>query len=220
MSEADFIITVFCEVEYIIKAMALPPLRTRGFKPRLSDSEVITMEIVGEFLGQHEDKGIWRYFYTHWRTWFPKIPCRTTFVRQAANLWYVKQMIQAVLAQRLGAYDDNIHIVDGFPLPICAFRRAPNSQLFPGQAAYGHCASKGQTYFGFHGLISIRLNGVISGTTVTPANVDERDALWEVIEHRAGLLLGDKGFIRPVLKQDLAKMGLDLQTPVRKNRHR
>jgi len=126
-------------------------------------------------------------------------------------------MIQAVLAQRLGAYDDNIHIVDGFPLPICAFRRAPNSQLFPGQAAYGHCASKGQTYFGFHGLISISFNGVISGISVTPANVDERDALWDVIEHWEGLLLGDKGFIRPVLKQDLAKMGLDLQTPVRKN---
>ena len=216
-AEADFIIAVFCVVDDILKALALPPLRKRGFAPGLSDSEVITMEIVGEFLGQHEDKGIWRYFSTHWRTWFPKIPSRTTFLRQAANLWHVKQSIQAVLARRLGAYDDRIHIVDGFPLPICAFRRAPNSRLFQDQAAYGHCASKGQTYFGFHGLISISFDGVISAITLTPANVDERDALNEVIEHLQGLLIGDKGFIRPMLKQELAKMELDLQTPLRKN---
>ncbi len=45
-------------------------------------------------------------------------------------LWHVKQAIQAVLARRLGAYDDDIHIADGFPLPVCAFRRAPYAKLF------------------------------------------------------------------------------------------
>jgi len=53
--------------------------------------------------------------------------------------------------------------------------------------------------------------------TLTPANVDERDALWDVIEYIQGLLIGDKGFIRPILKQELATLGIDLQTPLRKN---
>jgi hypothetical protein len=35
-------------------------LRTRGFAPRLSDSEVITMELVGEFLGYAGDEAIWK----------------------------------------------------------------------------------------------------------------------------------------------------------------
>jgi len=175
------------------------------------------MEIVGEFMGLHEDKGIWSYFSRHWHPLFPKMPHRTTFLRQAANLWHVKQAVQTLLAQRLDAYNDNIHIADGFPLPICAFRRAPNSRLFNGHAEYGHCASKGQTYYGFQGFISINFDGVISGLTLTPANVDERDALWEVVECLKGLLIGDKGFIRPILKQDLAKIGIDLQTPLRKN---
>ncbi|MFY9329477.1 MAG: transposase [Georgfuchsia sp.] len=36
--------------------------------------------------------------------------------------------------------------------------------------------------------------------------------------HRiAGLLLGDKGFIRPRLKEDLSRHGIDLQTPLRDN---
>lgn len=42
-----------------------------GFTPRLSDSEVITMEIVGEVLGHDGDKAIWAYFRRHWAAWFP-----------------------------------------------------------------------------------------------------------------------------------------------------
>nr|MBS0019712.1 hypothetical protein [Gammaproteobacteria bacterium] len=48
-------------------------LRTRGFAPRLSDSEVITMEIVGELLGQEGDEAIWKYFRRHWAAWFPAL---------------------------------------------------------------------------------------------------------------------------------------------------
>jgi len=48
-------------------------------------------------------------------------------LRQAANLWRVKQIIQFALAQDLGAYDDNVYIADGFPLPVCSFRRASGS---------------------------------------------------------------------------------------------
>ena len=32
-----------------------------------------------------------------------------------------------------------------------------------------------------------------------------------------GLLIGDKGFIKPFLKQELAEHEIDLQTPLRKN---
>lgn len=54
----DFIITVFCLVaENIKNEKALQRLRHRGFAPKLSDEEVITMEVVGEFLGVDTDKG-------------------------------------------------------------------------------------------------------------------------------------------------------------------
>ncbi len=33
----------------------------------------------------------------------------------------------------------------------------------------------------------------------------------------AGLLLGDKGYIRPEFKEDCRGLGIDLQTPLRKN---
>lgn len=87
----DFIIAVFCCVEQMWQKSPMPArLRQRGFAPKLSDSEVITMEIVGEFLGFDSDQQIWKYFRSHWRHWFPSLGSRSTFLRQAANLWYIK----------------------------------------------------------------------------------------------------------------------------------
>lgn len=65
MSIQDFIITVYCLVDDEFKKLVTSPLRHRGFKPKLSDSEVITMDIVGEFLGKDTDTGIWQYFKNH-----------------------------------------------------------------------------------------------------------------------------------------------------------
>jgi hypothetical protein len=68
-------------------------LRSRGPSPKLSDSEVLTMETVGEFLSFGSDKAICDYFRTHWHACFPNLGCRTTFTRQASNLSYIKQKL-------------------------------------------------------------------------------------------------------------------------------
>ena len=59
--------------------------------------------------------------------------------------------------------------------------------------------------------------GVITAATFTKANVDERDACPELTEKVKGLLLGDKGFIRPSPQESLAEKELFLQTPMRDN---
>lgn len=69
-------------------------LRSRGFMPKLSDAEVITMELVGEFMGKDQDKGIWRYFRNHWHEWFPHLGSRANFAKQSANLWDLKRRLQ------------------------------------------------------------------------------------------------------------------------------
>jgi hypothetical protein len=51
-----FIIAVFYEVDNWF--MGQKKLRGRGPEPELSDSEVLTMEIVGEFLGIDSEKGL------------------------------------------------------------------------------------------------------------------------------------------------------------------
>lgn len=214
----DFIITVFCWVEEHLNALlGGHRLRQRGFAPKLADSEVITMEVVGEFLGLDTDVGIWKYFRRHWLSWFPELGSRTTFAQQAANLWVVKQWLHQYLLSDLGAATDPIRLVDGCPLPVCVLTRAPRCRLFPEAADLGYCAAKKQYYYGLHGHLLITLDGVITGCTVTPASGDEREALWELTDGVQGLVIGDKGYLGTFLQAELATVGIDLQTPLRAN---
>jgi hypothetical protein len=87
MSLEDFIIRVYCAVEDALSAVIKGVrLRKAGFGPKLSDAEVLTMELVGEYCGMSDDEAIWTYFRRHWRAWFPRLGSRSAFVRQAANL--------------------------------------------------------------------------------------------------------------------------------------
>jgi hypothetical protein len=214
----EFIITVFCWVEKEFGEVTNGvKLRTRGFAPRLSDSEVITMEIVGEFLGHEGDEGIWEYFRRHWAAWFPGLGNRSTFVRQAANLWRVKQLLQERLIADLGARSADCHVIDGFPISVCKRARAPGSKVLKAEADYGYCAAKDEHYYGLRANLLIDLRGVVAGITLTAANVDERDSAYDLLQAIEGLMLGDKGYIRPQFKADCAALGIDLQTPLRTN---
>jgi hypothetical protein len=214
----DLIITVFCWVdEHLNSRRGDHRLRQRGFAPKLTDSEVITMEVVGEFLGLDTDVGIWKYFRRHWPSWFPELGSRTTFAQQAANLWVIKQQLHQQLLIDLGAATDPIHLVDGCPMPVCVLTRARQCRLFPEVADFGYCAAKKQYYYGLHGHLMITVNGVITACTVTPATGDEREALWDLTDGVQGLVIGDKGYLSAFLQAELMTVGIDLQTPLRAN---
>jgi hypothetical protein len=85
MDLSTFIVAVFCLVDDCLKDRE--PLRQRGPSPKLSDAEVLTIEIIGEFLGLDTDKGIYLFFRRHYAEWFLALGelHRTTFARHAAN---------------------------------------------------------------------------------------------------------------------------------------
>src|SRR5205807_6094114 len=89
MNLDDFIITCFCLIDEMIPMITKDQrLRARGPVPKLADSEVITMEVVGSYLGLSQDQELFEYFQRHSTHFFPALDGlhRTTFVRQAANL--------------------------------------------------------------------------------------------------------------------------------------
>jgi len=218
LSMPDFIVVVYCLVSDIFtQVVGGQRLRRRGPQPALTDSEVITMEIVGEFLGQDTDKGIWEYFRRHWRAWFPALGSRSQFARQASDLWRIKQLIQQALARALGAFADDIHTVDGHPMRVCVLTRAGRCKRFRGIATKGYCASKKEFYYGLHGHLLITMNGLITAYTVTGANVDEREAAWDLLDDVVGWLLGDKGYLSAFFAALLREQDVRLDTPVRKN---
>ena len=217
----DFLTLVYCLVDDLLAALVRIHTNGRGLRPGrlvpiLSDSEVITMLIVGEFLGYDTDKAIWSYFRKHHRRLFPRLGHRTTFVRQAANLWWFTGALQRVLAKHLGALDDLVHVVDGFPLLVAHLARAGRARCFRGDAARGYCAAKKQHFYGFRGHLVISFDGIITAFALTAANVDERQAAWDALDEIAGHLLGDKGYLGRFFALLLQEQGIALWTPVRK----
>jgi hypothetical protein len=112
--------------------------RARGPAPTLADSEVLTIEVVGEFPGLDEDTELFEYFRRHYAHFFPNLRRvhRTTFTRQAANLWKAKEHLwQELLADT--PHDPGFALADSFPLPACLFARVHRCQRFKGEAASG-----------------------------------------------------------------------------------
>jgi len=72
----------------------------------------------------------------------------TTFSRQTANLWRVKQLLHERLVAELGANTADGHILDGFPIAVCPLARAPRSRVLRAESDYGYCAAKQKYYYG------------------------------------------------------------------------
>jgi hypothetical protein len=217
MDITTFLIRVYCLIDDWLGDRRL---RARGPQPRLSDAEVLTIEVVGEFLGIDTDSGLCRYFRRHFGDWFPELMSihRTTFLRQAANLWRVKRELWQDLVKQV-PQDGLITVIDSFPVPVCRFARAPRCQCFQGQATFGHDEVARQTYYGFRAHLCIRWPGVITDLRVTPANVYDTVEAEILLSDCTGWALADRNYWKPALQATLRERGLCLLTPFRSAKH-
>src|SRR5215208_7395983 len=217
MDLSTFIVAVFCLIDDRLKQRRI---RSRGPTPTLSDSEVITIEIIGEFLGLDEDTQLFAYFRRHYAHYFPNLSGvhRTTFSRQAANLWKVKEHLwQALLVDT--PHDPPFAICDSMPLPACLFARAYRCRRFRGEAAFGKDTLLKQTFYGFRVHFRLCWPGVITLGS-SPASRWPRPA-----SSRAFCAAGDRGgnlrpdrwrphnYHSPETREELATTGIELLAP-------
>lgn len=219
MDRDDLIIQVYCLVcEHYPVIFRQHALRQRGFAPAFSDEEVITLEICGEYFGFHQEENLYDYFADHYRHFFPKLPSRTTFVRQAANLWQVKALLQQRLTQVSGQAADPVQAIDTLPLPVCTYTRSGRDHCFKPEADYGHCAAKKLDYYGFKLGLRISRVGMIIHAPLLPARPHDSQLLPDLLAGFEGVVPADKGFIDAWRQAELArKRAVELITPSRKN---
>ena len=211
MDLSTFIVAVFCLIDDRLKGRRV---RQRGPVPKLSDAEVITIELVGEFLGMDTDEAIFRYFRGHYGDWFPALRevHRTTFARQSANLCKIKESIWQELLSST-PHDPAFALCDSMPLPACLFARAYRCRRFRGEAAFGKDTLLKQTFYGFRMHARVCWPGVITRLSVAPANTHELRVIPELVESTSGLIVGDRNYHSPKTKEELATMGVELVTP-------
>lgn len=218
MDLTTFMITVYCFIDDWLKDQSI---RQRGPQPTLSDSEVLTMEVVGEFLGIDDEMALYRYFRRHWGAWFPRLRTvnRTTYTRQMANLWRVKEALWQAVLQHV-TYDPQLALTDSFPVPVCRFARAYRCRKLRGLAAFGHDELAKQTFYGLRAHVRVCYPGVIVALELTPANIHDTAVVEDLTEQFTGTLLGDRNYWSPQLTERLRQQGITLLTPAKSSRSR
>lgn len=214
----NIIISFFCVIDDASEAILKDgKLRQRGPEPFMHDSEVMTIEVTGELMGINEDKELFEYFRRHFSHFFPALGkiSRVTFIRQAANLWKAKERVwQHIL--NLVEHDSSLAIVDSFPIPVCLFARATRCQRFAGKASFGKDRLICQTFYGFRFHVCISNNGLITRFVLAPANEQDIKVIPELVKDWIGILIGDRNYWSPILKEELAKKGINLIAPYRR----
>lgn len=214
----SLIIAVFCLVDDCLRhSLAQSRLRRRGPQPMLSDSEVLTIEIIGEYLGLSCDTQLFSYFRRHYGHFFPALlkVHRTTFVRQAANLWRIKERLWQHLLPQTGC-DPSWALIDSFPMAVCRFARAPRRRSFRAEAGFGRDHSLKATFYGFRLHVRVAWPGVITRLSVVSAEVSDMALLEELVEQTAGCCLADRNYWKPELHEHLRGQGVEMIVPFRK----
>src|SRR5918911_5345633 len=170
----------FCLVSYVIIAdlyqQLAPKLGLRpGPKADCTDSELITMAIVGECREWNKETTL----LANWKLFpdlFPVVPERTRFNRRRRNLAWVINLLRQSLLKLLDLADDRQGVIDSLPIPLINFHLVPRSRndWKAYGAAYGRVSSKKQTIFGYKLHLLVTFKGLIKDFELTPANADDR----------------------------------------------
>lgn len=197
-----------------------PFFRRPGPEAVCSDSELVTLALVGECWGWDQETELLQR-WQEYRDLFPHLPERSRFNRRRRNLAQAFNAIRCVILGLLDVARDRQCALDSLPVPVMQFHLVPVSQndWKASGATYGRVESKRQTIFGYKLELLITLGGVILDFALVPANANEREVAAELLEPYADLIvLADKALLSADLATTLrTQQGIRLLTLPRRN---
>ncbi|MDD4991814.1 MAG: IS982 family transposase [Paludibacter sp.] len=189
-------------------------------RPRLSDIELIALDITAESLSIDSE---YQLFRTIPSSLSSKIE-RSVYNRRRRRLFFVKERIRKALAEKLtGA--ENYFIVDSMPLEICKLSRSSRTTIckedFLTSPSKGYCASQKLHFYGYKLHAVCSSNGVFTNFELTQASVHDIHFLKSIKTNMSScVLIGDKGYLSADYQLDLFTSNrIRLEVPMRVNQH-
>src|SRR5205085_3995894 len=224
LDKAIVLTTIFTIVDDTMKgsAMIQQALERPGPTPRLSDSEVVTIALYQELIGEPREDHFFRLHQASLRTFFPGLNERSRYVRRKRSFWSVILGVRVSLQIVLEALQlEETAAIDSAPVPCVSYKRAKQASEFVGTADYGVCSSKAMKYFGYKLHSVVGLTGIILGFLLTPASCYDNQPVVELLDsfsHHLKRLLGDGGYNDAALQSYLEQYrSLELLAPTKVN---
>jgi hypothetical protein len=173
-----FLTTVYCLLDDLYRSHYAPHKPARpGKRPKLSDSEVITVLLVAQWQHDRSERALLRYACRHWRAYFPRLLSQSAFNRRTRALVGLLSHLGPLLARHLAqtlALAPAYQVLDTAPVPLLRRCRGARHRLFGVEADLGHGGSDDEWYYGMQLLAVVTPAGLITGFVVGPASTDER----------------------------------------------
>src|SRR5258708_678882 len=215
----DFCLFMYVVVDDIWREIA-PLFKRPGPEPECSDSELLTMALVGECREWDTETTLLSQWEEH-QDLFPVIPTQSRFNRRRRSLMNAFNIIRQTVLRSLDLSADGQCAIDSLPVPVVKFHLVPSStgDWAAHGANFGVVSSKKLTIFGFKLHLLVSLGGLILDFELAPASVADLNIGAELLaEHTDLTVFGDKGYISAQLARQLLHQNrLHLMTLPRRN---
>jgi len=192
----DFVLWMYVVVDDICQQLA-PFFKRPGPAPECSDSELITMALVGECRGWDIETEMLNNWREH-ADLFPCVPSQSRFNRRRRHLMPAFNLVRRVILRCLDLAQDTQCVIDSLPIPVVKFHLVPSStgDWRTHEASFGRVPSKKQIIFGYKLHLLITWEGLILDFELAPAHATDLEVGFELLgEHTDLHVLGDKGYI-------------------------
>ena len=191
----------------------------KPIQPKLSDLELIGINISAEYLSVDSEYQLFRYLKN---SKLKGLIERSVYNRRKRKLFYPMENVRKLMVAKFNEVG-TAFIVDSMPLEICKNSRANRSKIckenefsFPSR---GYCASQSSYYYGYklHAVCSV--SGIFQSFDISTASIHDIHFLKD-IKHQMNncTLLGDRGYLSANVQIDLFNYAnIKLETPMRSN---
>jgi hypothetical protein len=193
-----------------------------GPDPLCSDSELLTLALVGECRGWDLETELLSSWQEH-RDLFPILPSQSRFNRRRRHLRDAFNLVRRAVLSVLDLARDRQGVIDSLPVPVISFHLVPGSasaSTWKSEgAAFGKVPTKKETIFGYKLHLLLTLGGVILDFELAPANAADLTVGAELLAEHPDLdVTGDKGYrSEPIARALREERGIRLRTLPRRN---
>lgn len=169
-----FMVAVYTLVDSLYQTHLAPhkPVR-RGRRPTMSDSEVLTLMLLGQWLGNSQ-RALLRHAAAQWSTYFPYLLSQSAFNRRSRDLGGACAALMCQIAEMLGSTTSPYQILDTTPVPLARLCRGKHRRVFAADAAIGRGGSDKHYYYGCALLLAVAAEGPVTGFVLGPASTEGR----------------------------------------------
>src|SRR5260370_33470296 len=139
LEKATVLTTLFTIVDDAMKGSAVirQALERPGPAPHLSDSEVVTIALYQELIGEPREAHFFRLHQASLQTFFPGLNERSRYTRRKRDLCSVILAVRVSLQIVLEALQlEETAAIDSAPVPCVSYKRAKQASDFVGSADY------------------------------------------------------------------------------------